>query len=1311
MNHGLSQHDVSSITQDKYGFVWIATYDGLLRYDGYEFKKFRYNSEIPNSISDNRILYVFLDSFQHLWVSTEGGGINLYDYQNENFKNFRLGTNFQDNNIYSIYEDEDHTLWLGTNSGLYTLHYSKENGHAQITKIVSNFTEMDNVFAIQKNYRKDVLLGTNSGLYLLLYNPAKAIYGKPQKVSPFRSSVFTFKVLDPYQTLVGGADGLFIYNQVTQKLSPLISDNIKLAWVRSITQLSTGVFVVATETNGLFKLIIKADKSILNRIVTDKSDFLDKSLIKTLFVDNMQNLWIGTGNNGIGRINLFAPKFYRLFDNENEAGNFIRYFYKDTHNRLWVQIKQENFFVYYNGKKTYVPIPKNNLINYISEGKNGDIWVSTMNELFEIKFSNGIFNVKSIFKSPYFPKELKQKISVIRSVHEDNVGNIWAGYKNGLLKISNIGTPKEEFKIYENFNIPNNNVNFNQLYFEKKTNRLWACSRDFGIFLFYLNANGDIINQIHFYRSSISKMQLNSNHVWAVTQSSSGKIWVGTDAGLNSIEFVNNKIVVKDYNYIDQIKNTKILSIIEDKNQKIWLSTSVGLINYSFATKQINHFYYTDGLSNNSLVEASQIDADGTIYLASINGITYFNPNEINRNPFKPNVLITKIKIFNKEIKVGEKLHNRILLPNSLSDIKDITLKYNENNFTIDYVGIHFNNPELNLYAHQLVGYDNDWIYSDADNRSASYNNLAPGKYQLRIKAANSDRVWAENYCVLNIEIKAAPWATWWAYMIYLVISVSIAYLIIQYYKKQEKLQYNLHLEQLERAHDKELNDTRLKFHTNITHEIRTPLTLITAPLLELQSLKSNDEFISSRLNFIQKNTERLSKLVNQFLDLRKIDKDSMPLKVSKLNIEQLFISLVESFKLISEQKQINLQLIFDSSPIVGWVDEDKINKIVNNLLSNAVKFTPNTGSITVFVNEEEGHLQFSIEDSGCGIPENQLTNIFERFYQYDTHQTGGTGIGLSLVNELVRLHHGVISVKSEVGKGSAFMVNLPIARQDYSDIEISDVDKTLLEEEIAVDEKNITINNSKQIVLIVEDDDDMRNYLYSCLSPHFDILVENNSTSGYETALKFVPNLILTDLMMPGVSGLEFCENLKNDFHTSHIPIIILTAKSNEEDMIKGYQTGAEIYLVKPFNPEQLILQIKNMISFQNPKINLLNSDNQEDKNILLNEREQKFIDKLIYWLEENLEHTDYSVEDICRAVGTSRMQLHRKLTAIIGQSTSEFIRNYKMKRAKDFLESGNFNVTEVMYKVGFKSNSHFAKTFKDTFGFPPSELLHKNG
>jgi signal transduction histidine kinase/ligand-binding sensor domain-containing protein/DNA-binding response OmpR family regulator len=1308
MNDGLLQHDVSSITQDKYGFIWIATYDGLLRYDGYEFKKFRYNSEEPNSISDNRILNVFLDSFKNLWISTEGGGINLYNYQNENFKNFRLGTNFQDNNIYSIYEDEEHTLWLGTNSGLYTLRYSKKNNYEQITKVVSNYTEMDNVYAIQKNYRKDVILGTTRGVYLLLYNPVKNSYRKPQKISSLNSPIFTFKVLDQFQTLVGGADGLFIYNHLTNELLPLSSDNIKLTWVRSISQLSTGIFIVATESTGLYKLIIKANKCILSRILTDKSDFLEKSMIKTLFIDNMQNLWIGTGNNGIGRINLYAPKFYRLFDNENEAGNFIRYFYKDTHNRLWVQIKQERFFVYYNGKKTYVPIPTKDIINCISEGKNGDIWATTMSDLYQIRFSNGNFKINPVFNNKFLQK-LKYKISIIRSVHEDNAGNVWIGYRYGLLKISNIGTPREEFKVYENFNIPNNNVNFNQLYFEKNTNRMWACSRDFGLFLFYLNNNSDIVNQIHFCRDTNSKKQLNSNHVWAVTHSSLGKMWVGTDAGLNTIEFINNKAIIKDYNYLEQIKNTKILSIIEDKSQNLWLSTSLGLIRYSLKTKQINHFYYTDGLSNNSLVEASQIDADGTIYLASINGITYFNPDEINLNPFKPKVLITKLKIFNNIVNVGEKLHNRILLPNSLSDTRDISLKYNENNFSIEYVAIHFNNPQSNLYAHQLVGYDKDWIYSDANNRTASYNNLPPGTYQLKIKAANSDGLWSENYCIMNIEIKAAPWATWWAYLIYLVIIIFIIYLIILYYKKQEKLQYNLHIEQLARIHDKELNDTRLKFYTNITHEIRTPLTLITAPLSELQNLKLNDNFITSRLNLIRKNTERLSKLVNQFLDLRKIDKDSMPLKVRKLNIEKLFNTIIESYKLISDQKQINLQLIFDSLPVEGWVDEDKISKIINNLLSNAIRFTERNGSISVFVNIEDGNLLFSVEDNGCGIPEAELSNIFERFYQCKANQSGGSGIGLSLVRELVRLHHGSISVKSEVGKGSTFIVTLPISKDDYQATEISEVESNE-KEEIGISSSNTVINNSKQIVLVVEDDDDMRNYLYNCLSPHFEVLVENNSTSGYQAALKFIPNLILTDLMMPCVSGLEFCENLKNDFRTSHIPIIILTAKSSEEDIIQGYQTGAEIYVVKPFNPERLILQIKNMISYQNPKINILTNEAQFDKN-LLNERERKFIDKLIYWLEENLEQTDYSVEDICRALGTSRMQLHRKLTALIGQSTSEFIRNYKMKRAKEFLESGNFNVTEVMYKVGFKSNSHFTKTFKDTYGFAPSKLLHKNG
>lgn len=1313
MNQGLSQHDISSIAQDRYGFIWIATYDGLLRYDGYTFKTYRFDDADSKSISDNRILSIYLDSMENLWIGTEGGGLNLYNYDQEEFIRFRFSENPLDNNIYSIYEDSEHNLWAGTGCGVYELSYSLQNKKLRITPVVSNFEEMTNVRAMYRNSEDEMILGTTLGLYFLRLNNTlpSGSCNLPQKLPGIASSIFAIEALDDKHLLLGGYEGLFLYHRDTHQIEKLLTSYPQLKHVHTIRKQNGNTFLIGTENAGILTLTCQEQNYRIEKLSTDKNEYLEKSIIKALFIDNMQNLWIGTGTNGVGRLNLLSPHFYRLFDTQKEDGNFVRAFYKDRASRIWVQIKQESLFYVNEDRKAPVSIALPQTANSITEDHEGNIWISTTDNIY-------ILEQKNDFRHPHpvIPAEAphEEKITNIRGIQSDSKGNIWAGYRNGLIQIKKTKQARFEIKIYNKFNLKNSQININSLYFEKGTCHLWACTRDFGLFMFELDEQSNITNQTRFYLSDNHDEQINSNHVWAVTQSKSGKIWIGTDAGLNSIAFTDGKIQVKSFNHISQLRNIKILSIIEDTNSALWLATSKGIIKFTPATNEINRFYYKDGLSNNSLMETSQIDDKGIIYFASINGITYFHPDEITRNPIKPQVLITKLQVFNREVKIGKEKNGRILLPKSILETPQITLKYNENNFTINYVGIHFNNPQSNKFAHQLVGYDKDWIYGGSENRSASYNNLDPGKYQLRIKASNSDQVWADEYRTMDIEILAAPWASWWAYLTYILLGIIVIYIIVVHYKKQEKLKYKLHIEQLERIHDKELNDNRLKFHTNIAHEIKTPLTLISAPLQELVKHPIEDSFITSRLQIILQSTTRLSNLINQFLDLRKIDKAALPLSIQETNIAHLFETIQESFTPLAEQKGIDFQFFSDSSEIRGWIDRDKVSKIVNNLLSNAIKFTPKGHRITVFIAQEEDNIFFTVEDSGCGISEQDLPHIFERFYQCGTQQSSGTGIGLSLVYELVQLHHGEISVTSTPGVGTTFTVSIPIVQHYYREEEI--VQSRMQEDEsqstLPSGEAPVQLSTSKQIILVIEDDYDMRKYLHQYLSQHFEVLTEDNAVSGYETALKYIPNLIITDVMMPGMNGLELCNKLKNDFHTSHIPVIILTAKSEEDDLLKGYQSGAEIYITKPFNPDSLILQIRNMISlkkYQERNAFNTNDDNaNENKDYLpLDEREQKFINKLNDWLELHLEETDYNIEDICKEIGTSRMQLHRKLTALLGQSASEFIRCYKMKRAKELLESGNYNVSEVVYKTGFKNNSHFTKTFKKTYGYLPSELL----
>lgn len=1305
VNDGLSQHDISSITQDRYGFIWIATYDGLLRYDGYTFRKFRFNYEDPASIRDNRILSVFIDSKGRLWISTEGGGVNLYNYELESFESFLLGTTPMDNNVYTIYEDENENLWFGTNGGVYVLRFCDKSKSAETIRIISGLTEIDNVFSILTDYKKDVFLGTYEGLFQMSYkgNNGSLEYHEPVPFPRFpEGMVYALKKLDSYNTFVGGEAGLFIFNHTTRQFKEITFENRPLLFVRSINKINENTYAIGTEKSGIFELTVRQNEFILSRILIDKVNYLEKSLIKTLFIDNNQNMWIGTGNNGVGRINLHAPRFYRLFNSNDDTGNFVRYFWKDKNERLWIQIKNEDFVCYEKGsKRSLIPF-STRMINSISEDKNGNIWASSIDEIYFFNLEKNNYKPQKIIDSKSFPDEIRNKISVIRSVKEDGYGNIWAGCWNGILLIKNYRKPNTTYHFYQDFDTPFNHISVHSLYVDNTGKNIWACSRDYGLFKLIIDKEGNILNRKRFHNSGIKGKQLNSNHVWSVYKSNNGTVWVGTDSGLNSITMNGDDYQIES---IEALRSFKIQTIIEDDNNQLWLNSSMGLLCYNISDKSLKRYTYSDGLSNTALSDCAQIDENGFIYISTINGITFFKPQEIIQNPYKPEVLFTGFNIFNKEVKVGEKINGRIILEKSLTSKPTIRLKHNENNFTIQYVGLHFANPAENKFQHKLIGYNNEWTHNSPGNRSASYNNLPIGTYKFYVKSANSDGIWSDETLLAEIEILPAPWVTWWAWTIYALMISALVYLIFSYYKRQENLKRSLWKEQLERHHDKELNDARLQFHTNITHEIRTPLTLITAPLHEIMSHPIEDEFITKRIRYIHNNTRRLSRLVNQFLDLRKIDKESMPLCVKEVNIDKLFEDVIDGFKHLIDQKNISLEIVRDMSITNGHLDEDKLNKIISNLLSNAIKYTGIKGNIKIYIHCNEDKLKFTIEDDGVGIHLTELSKIFERFYQAENSQGGGTGIGLALVKELVRLHYGEVFARSEPGNGSAFTVEIPVNQNFYAPNEISKDKANESEEEVITEEMT---PSEKGIILIVEDDNDMRDYLSSVLMPYFDIILESNAVSGYEKATEKVPDLIITDWMMPLMSGIEFCEKLKNNFHTSHIPVIILTAKTRPEDMITGYGAGAEMYLTKPFVPEQLILQINNMIAYRKPVLDVKRITEEPPGSSPVNEREQKFIIKLNKCIEEHLEDTEYSIEDICREIGTSRMQLHRKLTAIVGESASDYIRNFKMMRAKEFLESGEYNVSEVVYKVGFKSNSHFTKTYKKTFGHAPSEVLH---
>lgn len=1312
VNEGLGQHDVSSIVQDSRGFIWIATYDGLHRYDGYDFRIFRYDAGDDSSLADNRILCVFEDSREHLWVATEGGGLSLFNHADENFTNFKLGENPADNSVYTICEDDDGILWCGAASGLFRVSFDAQGGFVP-KKAGDDGVSPRNIRCVGFNDYGELFVGTTLGAYLLEKSADGDRYDRFSLLDGTdRMPIYS---LYPYQRgamWIGTGEGLLLYDGARKKTESIGFRGKYLGGVRGIVQDRDGNYYIGTDRQGVF--VIDNASLTMRRMRFDDMEIVNSLLIKNLFIDKMQNLWIGTGNHGVGRVNLLAKPFGRAFTAPVDGGSHVRSFFKDSHGRIWLQIWREPLRVYEQNRPdgTYMlkgEIAHEGQIVAINEDRKGNVWLCTTRSILQAPGGNISGGLVDMLKKFPPPVGVIPSNTTFHNIKEDNLGNLWVGCWNGLLQIKHPGSADAQYRFHLKFDLPPGNLSFVQLYCEPDRPRIWGCSRDMGLIMIDLDERGDIVNRFRFHMDAPEGQRLNSNHVWAVAKGLDGRIWVGTDAGLNCIEAGNGSFSVENFKGIGRLDNDKIHAIVRDRKGDLWLSTSVGLLMFNPETRRLRQYFYSDGLSSSALTQNSQMDADGAIYLGSINGITYFHPEEIHDSEFVPQVAISSLSVFNRKVNVAEKVNGRVILDRSILDTKQITLAHNQNNFTLGFIGLHFDDPYRNLYAHKLEGYDREWIVSDGRNRTASYNNLYAGKYTFRVKAANSDGVWSDEETLLDIEIKAAPWATWWAFLLYAVLTGLVIYVIFRYYRSRQLLENQLRIQQLEHDHENAIHEARVKFHTNITHELRTPLTLIMAPLQDLLDRHYDDCYTEERLNLIRKNAERLSGLVNQFLDLSKLDKETMPLRVSETDIVGEIRILVDNFSLYASRKGVNLRMICETSCFIGWVDSEKITKIVMNLLSNALKFTPENGSVTVIVSQHEENLQIAVEDTGCGINGEDIGRIFDRFYQAKQNEASGTGIGLSLVQSLVKLHHGSITVTSREGEGSIFTVSIPAGKEAYQSDEIVTVPFDGLHgvsPETADDEAPA---NDKPIILVIEDDDDLRGYLKSCLSPMFEVLVENNAESGFEVALHYIPNLVITDVMLPGMTGFELSEKLKSDFRTSHIPIIILTAKDSDEDMLEGYRTGAENYITKPFKKDQLLLKVKNIVTYR------MFSHN-ERRSVLtdtspLNEREQKFIRRVTTIIHDNLDRTDYSVEEICREIGTSRMQLHRKLTALTGKTASEFIRDIRLAKAKELLETGNYNVSETIYQVGFKSNSHFTKSFKDAFGVTPSDFLKKRG
>ena len=1340
---GLSSNAQRCIVQDNEGFIWIGTDDGLNRFDGYNFKVYRRNPEDSSSLRSNIINCLFIDSKGILWVGTISGGLSRYDKEKDNFYNFTMNINdstaLLNNDITTIAEDKFHHLWVGTVEGLH-LFDPKTNGFLRFTQAGSPI----DLTSIAHNHIVTILVD----------NEISWIAYKTGILSALNTSDMTFKhyklfdipswftadflvtslVSDDNKIWISTwSQGIWIFDKATGKCNPYEKENNR--YINFIYKDSRGKIWYSPEHKGLV-LLNGSEKNIYQFDDYDNYSLSSNSLA-AMFQDKQENLWLASRQGDLNYAILDNP-FTTWFKNPNSAhgltNNLVTAVIEDSKGRIWVGYQDGGIDIL--DSKNRLPkihIKGDNTaglgpgtIIYIYESKNGTIWVG--------KYLDGLkkFNEKTkTFTSYHHIESDKKSIAGndIRYLTEDSKGNLWiAIHGAGVDKFNPVTESFVHYKHDENN--PSTTIISDWTY-------TVVCDKDDNIWIGTTMGVSVIsektFNIKHYLYNYDEGYNLSNRISRVIFIDSKNYVWVGTIDGLNKINPEDNTI--QKYFAKDGLSNSIIMDILEDDNYNLWISTAKGLSKFSPDQKTFKNYSVQDGLVTDEFnVFASFKSTSGEMYFGGREGVNRFNPDEIKINNFKPPVYITDFKLFNQSVYVKKDNSSEgFSLPKQINFCDEITLDYHQNVITIEFVALNFHNLEKNQYKYKLEGFEEEWNLPGYI-RFVTYTNLHPGEYTFRVIASNDDGIWNAEGASLKIIVNPPFWRTGWAYAFYLLIILLLLYAFRKLILHEAEIKNKLEVEELEIKKLQEMDTLKMRFFSNVSHEFRTPLTLIAGPLEKLiKDIK--DESQKIQLNLIKRNASRLMRLINQLMDFRKIEEAKLEMNFEKNDLVHFIKDIFDSFNHEAKERRINYSLIQACSSLEVWFDHDKLDKITYNLLSNAFKFTQDGGSISLSIIVDEASANYSgvdakrtieiiVKDSGIGIPKESQSKIFDRFYQVKNYlNTPGTGIGLSLTYELVRLHNGNIFLESEPNTGATFTVILPLWTEEselpsssstYKRVDKGDGLKISKESTPELITQTVNENkNEKNLphLLIIEDNPDMRLYIKDEFKNIYTITEAHNGATGIEKALEEIPDAIICDVMMPGIDGYEVCRKLKLDEKTSHIPILMLTAKSSEQHTIEGFESGADDYVAKPFSSAILKVRIKSLIDSRE----LLRKKFIKDpfaaiKDFSPSKTDEALLKKAYAIVEKNLSNPDFEVSDFAYEIGMSRTQLYRKINALAGQTVKEFIRIIRLKKAAELLVTSEMNITEVAYEIGFGSQTYFSTSFTEYFGVSPSKYVEKH-
>lgn len=1300
---GLAQNTVYCILQDNRGFMWFGTKDGLSRYDGYRFKNYRNDKRDPNSIGNNCIRSLFQDFEGKIWIGTDVGAY-IYHPDKDSFEYFDVETKDGiriEKEVNDIKQDQNGVYWFAVDwQGVFS--YNPARGELIFHKL----NTIVNAWCIYVDKGNRVWIGTHGGglNYFSTENQKfeKVNYSFGKKTDNNEDDIYRILQDDYNDLLITTANsGVERFNLVSNQMQSFLPlNNSTSLFIRDVIRKSDNEIWFATGGGICVYDLLKKNVTFLQHSHFDPYSLSDNA-IYSIYKDREGGVWAGTYFGGVNYYPYqYTPfnKYYPI-ENKNQSstliGRRIREFQLANDGNVWIGTEDGGLSLYNPQTDTFehfMPNGKPGSISYnnihgllIDEDR---LWIGTYNHGLDIMD----LNTKKVVKH-YIKTEEKNSIcdNSIFSIYKDHSGRIWIGTLYGLCYYN----PKsDDFTRVSSLG----NIFVNDI-LQTKDGMIWVGTLGSGLYRFNPNSNKWTV----FKNEPKNPTSLAHNKVISLFEDSKMTLWITTEGG-GLCQYNPNEGNFTSFTTNEGLPNDVVYKIIEDNHSTLWFTTNQGIVSMNMNDYSIKQYTKSDGLLSNQFNYKSGIkDSRGYIYFGGLDGFVTFDPTSFVYNKLAPSVYIVQFELLNSIVKPGEKDSP---LKVAIESTEKIELKHNQSTFSFSFAALSYVASEKNQYAYMLEGFDHDWIYLDRAQK-AGYSNIPPGKYIFKVKASNNNGIWSDKMASVEIYIRPPFYKTIWAYIFYVIIAISILVLMSITYRNRIRKKNKHRQEIFENEKSREIYDAKIAFFTNITHEIRTPLSLIKGPLEYIIYEKVSTPERNEYLKVIERNTNRLLDLSNQLLDFRKTEQKGFRLNFTSIDISQLIEDIYMRFNTTAIRQNLKFEINLPSENLYADVDKEALTKILSNLFNNAIKYAKSEICLTLIKNNDS--FQISIKNDGDKVKEHLQHKIFEPFYQIEDndikHVQAGTGLGLPLARSLAELHDGDLRYVDSDDQYNCFLLTLPITQLISVKLEYhNNIEKPIQENSVSNNELNTL---SRHSLLIVEDDEDLRMFLCKQLKRYYNIFKATNGVEALEVLEDKQVDVVITDIAMPVMDGLQLCKEVKSNIDHSHIPIILLTARTNLQSKIEGLDAGADAYVEKPFSMEHMLAQLSNLLSNRNKlKEAFIHSPLVKIRSIAPTKADEDFLKDVTEVVHKHISDTQFNVDTLANALNMSRSSLHRKIKGISELTPNEFILLVKLKKAAEYIQEG-YRINEVCFIVGFNSPSYFSKAFKKQFGVSPTEWI----